>query len=47
VALDVLGAGFWNQVKAIYDADFAAYVDSLQTRLAAQPRSTMDLFRAR
>ena len=41
------GASFWSQVKAIYDADFAAYVDGLQKRLAAQPRSTMDIFKER
>jgi hypothetical protein len=41
------GASFWEQVKAIYDADFAAYVDSLQRRLKENPRPTMEIFRAR
>lgn len=41
------GLSFWNQVKAIYDADFAAYVDSLHRRLQENPRATMDIFKER
>jgi hypothetical protein len=41
------GTSFWSQVKAIYDGDFAAYVDGLQQRLQAEPRSTMDIFKER
>lgn len=41
------GATFWEQVKAIYDSDFADYVDALQRRLKEKPRSTMELFRER
>ncbi|MHC4235280.1 MAG: hypothetical protein ACYSUQ_09215 [Planctomycetota bacterium] len=41
------GLAFWNQVKAIYDADFAAYVDGLCRRLEADPRGTMEIFRDR
>jgi len=41
------GASFWEQVKAIYDADFAAYVDGLQRRLKDNPRSTTEIFMAR
>lgn len=41
------GTAFWNQSRAIYDADFAAYVDGLQRRLQADPRPTADIFRER
>jgi len=41
------GAGFWNQVKAVYDAEFAAYVDGLQKQLESEPRTTMDIFKER
>jgi hypothetical protein len=41
------GAGFWNQVKAVYDAEFAAYVDGLQKQLEIEPRTTMDIFKER
>jgi len=41
------GASFWEQVRAIYDADFAAYLNGLQRRLRADPRSTMGLFKER
>ena len=41
------GSAFWRQVKAIYDAEFQAYVDGLQERLAAQPRSVVEVFAKR
>ena len=41
------GAAFWEQSKAVYDSDFASYVDGLQRRLRAAPRSATDLFRER
>jgi hypothetical protein len=41
------GRSFWNQVKAVYDGDFQRYVDRLQQRLTAQPRSVVDIFAQR
>ena len=41
------GARFWNQVKAIYEAEFAAYVDGLQKQLKSEPRTTMEIFKER
>ena len=41
------GASFWEQFKAVYDADFAAHVDQIKRRLLADPRSTVDLFSQR
>ena len=41
------GASFWDQSKAIYDEEFAAYVASLRNRLRESPKSTEELLRER
>jgi len=41
------GVGFWQQVKGVYDAGFVTYMDELERRLLADPRSTWDLFSRR
>ena len=41
------GAGFWDQVKAIYDHDFQVYVEGLRSRLDASPTPATDLLKER
>ena len=41
------GAGFWDQVKAVYDHDFQVYVEEIRSKLDDEPKSASDLLKER